>query len=244
MGPKKQIFISQYKVRHQILDHVDRLRDLKIWDVVHDYNQPDTDLLRQVCDDRNFKDVSVLEMPTETLETVSKFAAQLQNNQIVLLYRRKIMSQKDWMKIGFEKLSESELETKVCYGLFVNDINVLLSVENPPSLQIYDIFETKAKCVLTYPCSTTPYGLCQAGNSMQNLFVSFMTHVDQFRVEISYSVTLKKVKTIELKTEMKALSCGPEMFFTKNNDMRMICTPDFSVKYSSLLPYRTIPPFI
>lgn len=189
-GYKKQIFVSRYKVRHQILDHVDRLRDLKIWDVVHDYSQSDTDFLRQVCEEQHFQDVSVLVMPAETLETVSKFAVQLQNNQI--LYRRKIMSQKDWMKIGFEKLSESELKTKVCYGLFVDDINVLLSVENPPSLQIYDITDTEAKCVLTYPCSTTPFGLCHAGNSMQNVFVSFKTHVDQFRVEISNSVTLYK----------------------------------------------------
>lgn len=34
------------------------------------------------------------------------------------------------------------------------------------------------------------------------------------------------------------------MFFTKNNEMRMICTPDFSVKYSSLVPYRIVLPFI
>ncbi|XP_052680661.1 uncharacterized protein LOC128161419 [Crassostrea angulata] len=241
-GSTKQIFVSRYKIRRQILDHVDRLHDLKIMDAVHDYNQPDTDFLRQVCDDRSFRDVSVFEMPTETLATLSEFAAQLQNNQI--LYRQKIMSQKDWMKIGFEKLSESELKTIVCYGLFVDDINVLLSVENPPSLQIYDITDTNAKCVLTYPCSTTPYDLCHERNSMHNVFVSFTTHVDQFRVEISNSVTLRKIKTIELKTQMKALSCGPEMFFTKNNEMRMICTPDFSVKYNSPVPCRLNPPFI
>lgn len=45
-GSKKQIFISQYKVRHQMLDHVDRLFDLNIWDGVHDYNQHDADFLR------------------------------------------------------------------------------------------------------------------------------------------------------------------------------------------------------
>lgn len=95
-------------MRHQILNHVDRLRDLKIWDVVHDYSQPDTDFLCQVCDDRNFQDVSVFEMPTDTLETVSKFAAQLQNIQI--LYRRKIMSQKDWIKIGLKKFLNLSLK--------------------------------------------------------------------------------------------------------------------------------------
>ncbi|XP_052680659.1 uncharacterized protein LOC128161417 [Crassostrea angulata] len=241
-GSTKQIFVSRYKVRHQILDHVDRLRGLNIWGVVYDYNQPDTDFLRQVFKNRNFQDVSVLEMPTETLDTVSTLAVQLQST--TMLYRRKIMSQKDWMKIGFEKLAESELNSDVNYGLFVDDTNVLLSVKNPPSLQIYDITDTKARCVLAYPCSTTPYGLCQSGKSMDKVYVSFETHVDYYKVEISHSVSLKKIKTIELKGCMKALSCGPEMFFTRNDKMRMICTPDFSVKYSSPGSSGGNPPFI
>lgn len=73
---------------------------------------------------------------------------------------------------------------------------------------------------------------------MQDVFVSFETHVDQFRIAISKIVTLKKIKTIILKTHMKALSCGPEMVFTRNDTMRMICTPDFSVKYSSTVSNR------
>ncbi|XP_065937597.1 E3 ubiquitin-protein ligase TRIM33-like [Magallana gigas] len=243
-GSKKQIFVSRYKVRRQILDHVDRLHNLKIWEAVTDYNQPDTDFLRQVCDDRSFQDVGVFEMPTETLETVSKLAAQLQNNP--MLYRRKVMSQKDWMKIKFQKLSDSELNSNVYYGLFVDDNKVLLSAKNPPSLQIYDITDNKAKCVLTYPCTTTPFGLCQSGDSMDKVYVSFETHVDYYKVEISHNVTLRKIKTIELKTHMymKALSCGPEMFFTRNDSMKMICTPDFSVKYISPLQFCGTPPFI
>lgn len=43
---------------------------------------------------------------------------------------------------------------------------------------------------------------------------------------------------------MKALSCGPEMFFTRNDSMKMICTPDFSVKYISPLQFCGTPPFI
>lgn len=82
-GSKKQIFISRYKVRHQILDHVDRLFNLNRWDGVHDYNQHDADFLRQVYENQHFQDVSILEMPTETLETLSNFADQLQNNKIL-----------------------------------------------------------------------------------------------------------------------------------------------------------------
>lgn len=152
-------------------------------------------------------------MPTETLETVSNFAAQLQNNQI--LNRRKIMSKKDWMKIGFEKVSESELKFKVSYGLFVDDTNVLLSVQSPPSLKIYDIMGPKAKCVLTYPCSTTPFGICLSGDGMDKVYVSFETHVDYYKVEISQSVTIRKIKTIELKTHMEGLSGGPALFFLR-----------------------------
>ena len=54
-GSPKQIFVTRYKVRRQILEHVDRLRTLKIWDVVDDYIQPDTNFLNQVCKDEKFE---------------------------------------------------------------------------------------------------------------------------------------------------------------------------------------------
>lgn len=67
---------------------------------------------------------------------------------------------------------------------------------------------------------------------MQNVLVSFKTDVDQFKVEIAHSVKLKKIKTLELKTHIKALSSGTEMFFARNNETR----PYISVKYSSPAP--------
>lgn len=82
-GSKKQIFVCRYKMRHQILDHVDRLRDLKIWDVVHDYNQSDADFLRQVCEEQHFQDVSVLVMPAETLETFKICCSTAKQSNIV-----------------------------------------------------------------------------------------------------------------------------------------------------------------
>lgn len=69
---------------------------------------------------------------------------------------------------------------------------------------------------------------------MQNVFVSFKTDVDQFKVEIAHSVKLKKIKTLELKTHIKALSSGTEM----------ICTPYISVKYSSPAPNSILLLFI
>lgn len=79
---------------------------------------------------------------------------------------------------------------------------------------------------------------------MQNVFVSFKTDVDQFKVEIAHSVKLKKIKTLELKTHIKAFSSETEMFFTRNNETRMISTPYISVKYSSPAPNSILLLFI
>lgn len=57
-------------------------------------------------------------------------------------------------------------------------------------------------------------------------------------------ILIKKIKTIELKTHMKGLPGGPALFFTRNDAMRMICTPEFSVKSSSLASCRGHAPFI
>nr|XP_011437619.2 tripartite motif-containing protein 45 [Crassostrea gigas] len=200
-GSTKQIFVTRHKVRHQILDHVKRLRDLKIWDIVHDYTQPDTDFLRQIREDQNFQYVEVLEKNSTTIDTLKEFAFKLHISDI--LPRRKFMAQNDWMSVKFEKLSGINLPKKAYYGLFVDDTKVLLSIEKPPSLQVYDIADSNARCVLIYPCSTTPFGLCHSGESMNKVFVSFDTHVDHYQIEISDSVNLTKMETIQLKGSIK-----------------------------------------
>lgn len=241
-GSKKQVFLSRYKVRHQILDHADRLLDLKIWDVVHDYNQPDTDFLRQVCEDKTFQDVKMIKRSSTTMKTVSEFTSKLQKNNI--LHRRQIMSRKDWMKIRFKKLSEIKLPSMVYYGLFVGDNEILLSVENPPSLQLYDITDANARCVHSYSCSATPYGLCHSGESMDKVYVSFDTYVEHYEIVVIERVSIQKIETIMLKTPMRVLSRGSTMLFTRSSSEKMICTSDFSVKQSSKVSSSGNPPYI
>nr|XP_034317456.1 E3 ubiquitin/ISG15 ligase TRIM25-like [Crassostrea gigas] len=240
-GTTRQVFITRHKIRHQILDHVNCLCDLN-WDVVHNYNQPDTDFLRQILEDQNFQNVEVLEKSDTTFDTLKEFASKLNSNDI--LRKREIMAQKDWMSVRFEKLSESNLTTHVYYGLFIDDTKVLLSIKNPPSLQIYDITDSIARCVFTYPCSTTPFGLCYSGESMNKVFVSFVTHVDHYQIEISDSVMLKKMETFQLKRSMKAISRGSTLIFSRSDSERMICTPDFSVKHTSNCSRAGNEPFI
>lgn len=229
-GSTKQIFITRHKVRHQILDHVNRLCNLNIWDFVHSYNQLDTDFLRQVCENQKFRDVKALEIPSTTIETVSEFAAELQRNNI--LHRREIMAKKDWMKTRFEKLSEIQLPSMVGYGLFVGDTKVLLSIEYPPSLQIYDVTDSIARCVCSYPCLSSPFGLCHSGESMNKVYVSFNTHVEHYLIDISERMLFKKIETIHLTTPMKAISRGATVLFSRSDSTRMICSPDFSVKHN------------
>lgn len=156
MGLKSDNF-SRYKVRRQILNCVERFAWFEIWGVVHEYNQPDMDFFRQVFENWNFQDVSVFKMHG----TPCRLAVQLDNNQI--LYIRQVMSQRDWRKIGYEKHAElAELNSKVYYGLFVDDTNVLLSVETPPSLKIYDTTSTKANCVLPFHLAFVTQGIAYA----------------------------------------------------------------------------------
>uniref|UniRef100_A0A8W8LUU6 Tripartite motif-containing protein 45 n=1 Tax=Magallana gigas TaxID=29159 RepID=A0A8W8LUU6_MAGGI len=230
-GSTKQIFVTRHKVRHQILDHFERLRDLKTWTIVHGYNQPDTDFLRQILENQNFQNVEVFEKSDTTLITLKEFASKLHSNDI--LHRQEIMARKDWMSVEFEKLSEIILPWMAYYGLFIDDTKVLLSVENPPSLQIYDITDSIARCVYTYPCSTTPFGLCYSGESMNKVFVSFTTHIDHFQIELSDKVILKKMESIQLKTYMKAISRGSTLIFSGSDSEKMICAPDFLVKHTS-----------
>lgn len=198
---------------------------------MHDYSQPDTDFLCHILENQNFQNVEALEKSDTTLNTLEEFASKLNSNDI--LRRREIMSQKDWMSVRFEKLSEIKLPMMVYYGLFIDDTKVLLSIENPPSLQIYDVTDPIARCVHTYPCSTTPFGLCHSGESMNKVFVSFKTHVDHYQIEISNSVIIKKMETIQLKTHMTAISRGSTLIFSCSDTKKMICTSDFSVKHIS-----------
>ncbi|XP_078341682.1 uncharacterized protein LOC144627772 [Crassostrea virginica] len=226
-GSLKQVFVTRYKVRHQILEHVDRLRNLKIWDVVDDYNQPDTNFLNHVCKDEKFENVRLLESLSSTMEVVEKFASSLQNNKI--LQRRTIMAQKDWMKIKLEKVSTSNLSTMGFFGLFIDDTKILLSIESPPSLLVYDITDSTATLVYTYPCPSAPYGLCYSGESMDKVYLSFGTRVEHYQIDINGTVMIKKIETIQLEREMRAISRGSSVIFARSNTERMICDTKFSV---------------
>ena len=241
-GSPKQIFITRCKVRRLILDHTDRLRNLKFWNVVDDYNQPDTNFLNQVCKDEKFEDVKLLESQSTTIEAVEKFAYLLPNNKI--LQRRAIMAQKDWMKIKLEKVSISNLSTRVYFGLFVDDTKILLSVEDPPSLQVYDVTDRTVSLVYTYPCPSAPFGLCYSGESMDKVYVSFGTRVEHYQIEINGTVALRKIETIQLEREMNTISRRSSVIFARSNVERIICDLNFSIKHTVACEADSNPPFV
>ena len=67
---------------------------------------------------------------------------------------------------------------------------------------------------------------------MNRVFVSFNTHVDHYQIEISDSVNLTKMETIQLKRSIKDFSRGSSLMFACSNTEKMVCTPDFSVKHN------------
>ena len=229
-GSPKQLFVTRCKVRHQISEHVDRLRNLKIWDVVDDYNQLDTNFINQVCKDEKFEDVILLESPSTTIEAMKRFPTSLLSNKI--LQRRAIMAEKEWMKINLEKVSEYKLSTYVYFGLFVDDTKILLSVENPPALQVFDVTNSTARCVYTYLCPSAPYGLCYSEDSMNKVYVSFKSCVEHFQIEITEKVALRKIENIKLEIEMIAISKSSSFIFSRSYSKRMICNSNFSIKHT------------
>lgn len=88
------------------------------------------------------------------------------------------------MTVKFEQISEKELSFMVHNCLFVGDTTVLVSVENAPSWQFFDISDSNAKCVLAYWCSNTPLGLCYSLESMDKVYLSLETHVEHFYIEV------------------------------------------------------------
>lgn len=133
------------------------------------------------------------------------------------------MAWKDWRSVKFGKLSEINLLTYGYYGLLIDDTKVLLSIGSPPSLQIYDVADSIARCVHNDTCSTTPFGLCH----------SFESHVDHYQIEISDSVT-----------HMKAISRGSTLILSGSDSEKIICVPGFSVKHTSKSQKPGNEPFI
>ncbi|XP_048741154.2 probable E3 ubiquitin-protein ligase MID2 [Ostrea edulis] len=232
-GSTKQIFVTNHKLGVQVLEHLDRLRALNIWDFVQDYNHQNTDFLLQICNDGSFQNVSCSEMRSTALQKISTFVS-LMSDKTDIARRRKVMCRKDWMKVNFEKISEMNLSTRVYYGLFVSDTKVIMSIENPRSLKVYDVSDAVGECVHTHSCQATPYGLCQSGDCMDIVYVSFRDHVDYYHIKVAGSVTFIKLGTFQLKEPMLAISYGTATVSSANDSKRMICSSDFSdINHSS-----------
>ncbi|XP_048743652.2 uncharacterized protein LOC125657059 [Ostrea edulis] len=243
-GSTKHIFVTNHKLGVQVLEHLDRLRTLDIWDFVQDYNHQNTDFLRQICNDGSFEDVSSSEMPSTTLQKFLTFSSLL-SDKLDITRRRKVMCRKDWMKVNFQNISEMNLPTTVYYGLFVSDTKVIMSIESPPSLKVYDISDAVGECVHTHSCQATPYGLCQSGDCMDKVYVSFTDYIDYYQIKVAESVTFTKLGTFQLKEPMLVISYGTAAVSSANDNKRMICSSDFSViNHSSPYSERGVKPFV
>jgi hypothetical protein len=212
------------------LEHFNRLRVLNIWDFVQDYHHQNTDFLRQLCNDGEFQDVCLSEKPSSILQKISlpTFSALLSDKTDIAL-RRDEMCRKDWMTVNFEKISQFDFPKRVYYGLFIGDTKVIMSIEYPPSLKVYDISTEVGQCIHTHPCQATPYGLCQSGDCIDIVYVSYKDHVDYYHIKIAESVTFIKLGTFPLKEPMLAISYGTTTVSSANDSKTMICSPDFSI---------------
>jgi hypothetical protein len=243
-GSSKQIFVTNRRLRGQVLRHINRLRALNIWDFVQDYNQQNTDFLGQVCTNGFFQDVDSSEVHSVTIQEISTFASLL-TDKMEIAGRRATMCHKDWMKVTFEKIAEVNLPLVVYYGLFISDTKVIMSTERLPSLKVYDITNPVGECAHTFSFQSSPYGLCQSKNCIDIIYVSFKDCVDYYHVKEGKSVKLIKLGTFQLKEPMLAISWGTATIFAGNHSKMMLSSSDFSIiKHSSSYSTSGDTPFV
>ncbi|XP_061179644.1 uncharacterized protein LOC133188290 [Saccostrea echinata] len=244
-GSSKQLFITNYRLQNQISDYITRLKSLDIWNFSEDYMQHNSDFLSQISNGKEFEDVALSKVQSRIVERISQMSAPKITDKDNILQRRKRMSQMDWMKVEFKKLSEiNEKSETVCYGLFIHDTRIILSLANPPSLKIYDISKSTGECVHTEKCQDKPYGLCHTGLCLNELYVSFKNFINHYRIEVAETTKITKVRTIHLEEPMLAISCGPTSVFAANDSKRMICSLDFCIIHSSAYTSDGKVPFV
>ncbi|XP_062618194.1 uncharacterized protein LOC134279792 [Saccostrea cucullata] len=234
-GSSKQLFVTNYKLQNQISNHITRLKSLDIWNFSEDYKQNNWDFLIQISNAKEFEDVVLSKLRSTAVERI------LLSAQDNILQRRKTMSQKDWMKVNLRKLSQIELPEYAYYGLFVHDTRVIFSFTNQHSLKIYDISEATGECIHTEKCQDKPYGLCHSGLSLNEIYVSFENFITHYRIDAAEKIAFTKLRTIQLKEPMLAISRGPTAAFAANRSKRMICSLDFCVIHISAYKPEAVP---
>ena len=82
---------------------------------------------------------------------------------------------------------------------------------------------------------------------MDKVYVSFGTHVEHYQIEINGTVIIKKIETIQLESQMMAISRGSSVIFARSYTERMICDTKFSVihkaaewKMKGLRPFSSV----
>ena len=79
---------------------------------------------------------------------------------------------------------------------------------------------------------------------MDKVYVSFGTHVEHYQIEINGKVALRKIETIQLEREMRAISRGSSVIFARSNTERMICDTHFSVIHKTRCRKEGDQPFL
>ncbi|XP_062598811.1 E3 ubiquitin-protein ligase TRIM33-like [Saccostrea cucullata] len=222
-GSSKQLFITNVKLQNQMSEHISRLKSLQIWNFPKDYKHDNSNFLSLISNSKEFEDVVLSKEQSWKVEK--------------LLRSSLVKTDKDWMKVNLTKLSRvKNLSETAYYGLFVSDTMIILSQTSQRSLKIYDISYSTGECVHTEICQQKPYGLCHSGLSLNEIYVSFETFINHFRIDVAKSITFTKLKTIDLKQPMLVISRGLTTVFAANRSTRFICSLDFCINHSS--PYK------
>lgn len=239
-GSPTQLFITKQNQIARIVDHINLLKSLDIWNFPEQYTKPDSNFLKQLLNKKKFEDVNLSKTPSGTIQAILQTVQKFVGKDIVL--KKLENSQKDWMKINLKLVSDITLSVFVYCGLFIHDTIIILPFKNSSSLKLFDISDRKGKCIHTEECPSRPSGLCHSreNESLNEIFVSFENFVVLYWIDIENGAKFFKLQTIQLNEPMSLITCGLATVFSANNSKTFICSRDFNVEHSTTLRKNTV----
>uniref|UniRef100_A0A8W8NQH4 TRIM56 n=3 Tax=Magallana gigas TaxID=29159 RepID=A0A8W8NQH4_MAGGI len=234
-GSPKQLFITKQNQLARIVDHINRMTSLDIWNFPDQYTKPDCNFLKQLLNEKKFEEVMLSKTPSGTIQAILQTVPKVIGKDIIK--KKHENSQKDWMKINLKFVSGITLSAFVYYGLFIHDTKIILPFKNPSSLKLFDISDCRGKCIHTEVCPSAPYGLCHSreNESLDEIYVSFLNSVVVYWIDIENGAKFTKLQTVHLNEPMISITCGLATIFSANNDKVFICSRDFNVEHSATL---------
>ncbi|XP_052680150.1 uncharacterized protein LOC128160887 [Crassostrea angulata] len=229
-GSDRQIFVVQSQLHTQILDHFDRLKTLKIWELTDSYSfEPNQ--LKSLTETMKFENITQSKGSRDVLNRISVCGKSLMGEG--LPSPKPCLANVVLMSATLKIVSACQNEIFAYFGLFIDNNRVVFSNETKQSLDVYDTSSKTSKLVCTLNCDSIPYDMCYA-YSMNRIYVAFGGFVVQYEIK-NLGTQFVETERITVENTVIGIAKITDGFFTANESSASFRWSDFSIR--SDIPY-------